>query len=90
MAEGGPVYSSRFLEPELSGIPILTDFGQTRFMLPQSTDWWMPDLYRAPEILLKLPWGFPVDIWCVGVMVNHLRVLKYASAIDLLIDARAS
>jgi hypothetical protein len=26
--------------------------------------------YRAPEALLKLPWGTPVDIWSLGVMVS--------------------
>lgn len=56
---------------ELSGIPILTDFGQMRLAEPINNDWWMSDSYRAPEVLLKLPWGFPVDVWSVGVMVSR-------------------
>ncbi|KIW77020.1 hypothetical protein Z517_09466 [Fonsecaea pedrosoi CBS 271.37] len=60
------------MAPELSGAPVVTDFGQMRPMLTLSTDWWMPDLDRAPEILLKLPWWFPVDVWSVGVMMLEL------------------
>ncbi|RMZ78575.1 hypothetical protein DV738_g3796, partial [Chaetothyriales sp. CBS 135597] len=70
--DGHIVYPTRFIQPELSGVPILTDFGQARPMEPENTDWWMPDLYRAPEVLLKLPWESPVDVWCVGVMTLEL------------------
>ncbi|EHK96835.1 putative serine/threonine-protein kinase sky1 [Glarea lozoyensis 74030] len=28
-----------------------------------------PDPYRAPEVILEMPWGYAVDIWNVGVMV---------------------
>ena len=71
MNDGVPVYRSRAAMVELSGIPILTDFGQMRFAEPMNNDWWMPDSYRAPEVLLKLPWAFPVDVWSVGVMVSR-------------------
>jgi serine/threonine protein kinase len=67
----GTVYLSRPTVLELSGHPILTDFGQTRFVEGcVNQDWWMSDLYRAPEVLLQLPWGYPVDIWSIGVMVG--------------------
>ncbi|PGH13924.1 serine/threonine protein kinase [Helicocarpus griseus UAMH5409] len=70
-ANGHPVYRSTELPAELSGVPILTDFGQ---MLPAERCtgdiWCMPDLYRAPEVLLKLRFGFPADMWSIGVMVN--------------------
>lgn len=88
------VYKSRPTLPEFSGHPILTDFGQMRqFEGCVNSDWWMPDLYRAPEVLLGLPWSFPVDIWSIGVMVStafpHKSIflrpqLKYSN-----IDARA-
>lgn len=66
------VYGSRSTILELSGHPILTDFGQIRLVEGcVNQDWWMPDLYRAQEVLLQLPcWGFPVDIWSIGVMVS--------------------
>ena len=68
---GGLVYPSRNLLGHLSGTPVLTDFGQMRLVEPANNDWWMPDLYRAPEVLLGLPWGFPVDVWSIGVMVSE-------------------
>ena len=75
MKDGVPLYRSRAAMVELSGIPILTDFGQMRLAEPMNNDWWMSDSYRAPEVLLKLPWAFPVDVWSVGVMVS--RKAKY-------------
>lgn len=64
MADGAaPVYKSRDLPLEIGGIPILTDFGQMRPVETCTSDvWCMPDLYRAPEVLLRLPFRFPVDI----------------------------
>ncbi|RAK97316.1 protein kinase [Aspergillus ibericus CBS 121593] len=72
MSQGAPIYRSRTPMLELSGIPILTDFGQVRPAEPGNHDWWMSDLYRAPEVLLQLPWSFPVDIWSIGVMTLEL------------------
>lgn len=69
--ECGIVYKSRSTRLELAGHPVLTDFGQMRLLDDgEFSDWWMPDLYRAPEILLQLPWGCPVDMWSVGIMVS--------------------
>lgn len=69
------VYKSRSTLLELSGHPILTDFGQMRLVEGcVNRDWWMSDLYRAPEVLLQLPWGFPVDIWSIGVMVSPTSI----------------
>ncbi len=70
ISHGATVYRSRVTMLELSGIPVLTDFGQMRLAEPMNKDWWMSDLYRAPEVLLNLPWGYPVDVWSVGVMVT--------------------
>lgn len=47
------IYKSHPTMLELSGHPILTDFGQMRVVEEHGNqDWWMPDLYRAPEVLL--------------------------------------
>ncbi|KAK2810901.1 hypothetical protein FQN50_002492 [Emmonsiellopsis sp. PD_5] len=68
-----PVYRSRETKLELSGLPVLADFGQMRLAEGQiNQDWWMSDLYRAPEVLLGLPWGYPVDVWSIGVMTLEL------------------
>ncbi|CAI7660131.1 unnamed protein product [Penicillium glandicola] len=65
------VYKSRPTMLAVSGHPILTDYGQMRLAEGcMNQDWWMSDLYRAPEGLLHLPWGFPADIWSIGVMVS--------------------
>ncbi|OQE13385.1 hypothetical protein PENFLA_c049G09239 [Penicillium flavigenum] len=68
-----PVYRSRQTKLELSGLPVLTDFGQMRLAEGQTNrEWWTPDLYRAPEVLLGLPWEYPVDVWSIGVMTLEL------------------
>lgn len=69
ISNGVPLYQSWSTMLELSGIPILTDFGQMRSAEPGNCDW-MSDLYHAPEVLLELPWGYPVDMWSIGVMVK--------------------
>lgn len=74
---GSPVYYSRATMLEISGTPILIDFGQMRPSEPDSRGWWMSDLYRAPEVLLKHPWGFSVDIWSIGVMVDCSPSLQF-------------
>ncbi|EFR05429.1 CMGC/CLK protein kinase [Nannizzia gypsea CBS 118893] len=73
-AVSGIVYKSQPTRLEHTGFPVLTDFGQMRFAGDDGefNDWWMPDLYRAPEILLQLPWSCPVDMWSVGIMILEL------------------
>ncbi|TPX22045.1 hypothetical protein DIZ76_016012 [Coccidioides immitis] len=68
-----PVYRSRETKLELSGLPVLADFGPMRLAEGQTNkDWWMSDLYRAPEVLLGLPWEYPVDVRSIGVMTLEL------------------
>ncbi|KAJ5953482.1 kinase-like protein [Penicillium verhagenii] len=78
------VYKSRPTMLALSGHPILTDYGQMRLVEGcLNQDWWMSDLYRAPEVLLHLPWGFPADIWSIGVMMIHtLELLEGKNLFD--------
>lgn len=83
ISNGVPVYQSRSTMLELSGIPILTDFGQMRFAEPGNCDWWMSDLYRAPEVFLGLPWGYPVDMWSIGVMVrDELEIALHSNFVN--------
>lgn len=30
----------------------------------------MPNAYRAPEVILKVPWGCKVDIWNIAMIVR--------------------
>lgn len=70
-----PVYRSRGLPKsvlELNGEFLLTDFGSARKASPKNKGWWMPDTYRAPEVLMGLPWSHAVDPWCIGIMALEL------------------
>jgi len=65
------IYESRGLQrPKKSGRPVLCDFGEARFGKMTYTDDIQPYVYRAPEIILDIPWTYSVDIWNVGVMVS--------------------
>ena len=32
----------------------------------------MPNVYRAPEVILKMRWDYKVDIWNVAMVVSGL------------------
>lgn len=44
------------------GTPKLIDLGEARFGQNTYGEQVMPDLYRAPEVLLGLPWDAKIDI----------------------------
>lgn len=72
MSDGVPIDRTRTPVLQLSGNPILSDFGQMRPREPINKEDWMSDLYRAPEVLIGLPWDYQVDNWCLGVMVSRM------------------
>lgn len=61
------IYVSRYM---LGGAGPLTicDFGQARIGNEQRGNA-MPVPYRAPEVILDMPWGCAVDTWAVGLLV---------------------
>ena len=66
------IYHSRKLGiPKTHGRPVLADFGEARFGLESGTycDDVQPFMYRAPEVLLRMPWNEKVDIWNLAVLV---------------------
>jgi serine/threonine-protein kinase SRPK3 len=71
--DGRTIYLSRELgTPEEFGAPVLCDFGSA-VRLDDGTEHRediQPNVYRAPEILLDIPWTYSVDIWNVGCMVS--------------------
>ena len=68
------IYESRGLKrPQKPGRPVLCDFGEARFGKKTYTGDIQPYVYRAPEIILDIPWTYSVDIWNVGVMVSVFR-----------------
>jgi serine/threonine-protein kinase SRPK3 len=70
------VYDSRSLSwAKNHGRPVLCDFGEARFGQESYTEDIQPYPYRAPEVILKIPWSSEVDLWNVGVMVSFVQVL---------------
>ncbi|KAJ5121529.1 kinase-like domain-containing protein [Penicillium bovifimosum] len=50
------------------GLPILTDFGEARLGDEEHDDDIMPNVYRAPEVILRSNWSYKVDIWNVAMV----------------------
>lgn len=71
------IYHSRKLGiPKKHGRPVLSDFGEARFGSESGTycDDVQPFMYRAPEVLLRIPWNEKIDIWNLAVMVCPFNV----------------
>ncbi|KAG5959629.1 hypothetical protein E4U56_004889 [Claviceps arundinis] len=69
--DGRTIYASRELNmPGKIGVPVLCDFGSA-IPLDDTTrcEKIQPDIYRAPEVILDIPWTSSVDIWNVGCMI---------------------
>ncbi|KAJ5355810.1 kinase-like domain-containing protein [Penicillium concentricum] len=67
------IYLSRKLKKtKQHGRPILCDFGHTRFGSARYSGDIQPYIYRAPEVLLRMPWDQKVDIWNIGVVTWDL------------------
>ncbi|KAM5441437.1 hypothetical protein MferCBS31731_003508 [Microsporum ferrugineum] len=66
------IYVSRRV-PFSGRLPIITDFGEARLRheAHRGEDI-MPDLYRAPEVILRMEWDIWVDIWSVAMVVWDL------------------
>lgn len=71
--------------PLTKGLPALSDLSEARFGDSKHTDDVMPDVYRAPEVVLNMPWSYPVDIWSFAMVVGLLRIISLA-ALECLSD----
>lgn len=58
--------------PKKFGEPVLSDFGAAVHGDVERTGYIQPDVYRAPEVCLQIPWSYGVDIWNLGVLVCGL------------------
>ena len=67
------IYTSRPLVPRIYkyGQPVLCDLGEARFGEYDPLGDIQPYQYRAPEVILDVPWDHKVDIWNVGVLVRR-------------------
>ena len=63
------IYNSRPM-PLSRGFPILCDFGEARIGNQKHRGDIMPDVYRAPEVILQIDWDKKIDIWAIGTMVS--------------------
>jgi serine/threonine protein kinase len=72
------------------GRPVITDFGEARIGQQTYDDDIQPFQYRAPEVIMDMPWSYKVDIWNVGVMVSTSRVLfhLYERSVDFALSFR--
>ncbi|OLN81064.1 Serine/threonine-protein kinase SRPK [Colletotrichum chlorophyti] len=71
--DGRITYASTGLEiPDDPGDPVISDFGDAQFGNGPFEGEFMPDLYRAPEIILGIPWDEKIDIWALGLLVWDL------------------
>lgn len=69
--DGRLIYLSRELDvPRNLGPPVLCDFGAAVSGVNENVTDVQPDLYRAPEIILEIPWKYEIDIWNAGCMVR--------------------
>lgn len=69
--EDRTIYLSRPLRMSY-GTPVLCDLGEARLGIDQQQGGIMPDIYRAPEVILGMTWDSKVDIWNVGMLVRQL------------------
>lgn len=64
------IYISRDLQPPKEwGAPVLCDLGSAVCGSAEHTEDIQPEIYRAPEVILEIPWSYEVDIWNAGCMV---------------------
>ncbi|KAI0834278.1 kinase domain protein [Hypoxylon sp. FL0890] len=64
------IYLSRQFDlPKVFGKVLLSDFGAAVPGDEKRNHDAQPNVYRSPEVMLKIEWSYPVDIWNVGVMI---------------------
>ncbi|KAJ6114575.1 CMGC/SRPK protein kinase [Penicillium sp. IBT 16267x] len=67
--DGKPIYVSRMFDPpSVLGNCLLGDFGSAVRGDKERNHGAQPNFFRAPEVILKANWSYPVDIWNVGVI----------------------
>ncbi|KAI0330395.1 kinase-like protein [Cubamyces sp. BRFM 1775] len=80
------IYLSRTIDCKAYGHPVLSDFGEARFGRAKYTGLIQPIPYRAPEVILGMPWDEKVDIWSLGTviwdMLQGMHLFKTAAGPD--------
>lgn len=71
--QGYTVYASRAFDSTSGksiGLPLLSDFGSAVSRHVEHDEDVQPNVYRAPEVCIKAPWSYSIDIWNVGCLVR--------------------
>ncbi|KAK8023078.1 hypothetical protein PG991_006959 [Apiospora marii] len=70
--DGRTIYTSRAIRSTgILGPPVLCHFGSAVFGdSSERLECVQPNVYRAPEVTLRAPWDYKIDIWNVGCMVR--------------------
>lgn len=76
---GRTIYESAIM-PITYGRTFICDFGSAH-LGKKGTEDIMPDMYRAPEVILGMGWDDKVDIWSIGMMVIQ-SCLKLVSCLQ--------
>lgn len=56
--------------PACKGLPGFCDIGEARVGNDKHKGEVIPGIYRAPEVVLGMDWGYNVDIWSICTMVS--------------------
>lgn len=72
--------------PTKFGLPVLADLSAAVRGETKRDHIAQPDLYRAPEVMLKAEWSYPIDIWNAGVMVNKSTFYFFLGRMKLIAD----
>jgi len=56
--------------------PIPCDLGEARVGTQKFRGDIMPEIYRAPEVILDMEWDSKVDIWAMGIMLSTNQVCE--------------
>ncbi|GAB1320439.1 hypothetical protein MFIFM68171_10649 [Madurella fahalii] len=68
--DGRTIYMSREVRmPKEWGAPVLCDLGSAVLGDREHTEDVQPNIYRAPEVILEVPWTHAIDIWNAGCMI---------------------
>ena len=76
VVSGRVTYTSVDIDVPDDGLPVICDLGEARQGPGPFLGEVLPDLYRAPEILLYIPWTEKIDIWSLGLMVYIPQSVK--------------
>jgi serine/threonine protein kinase len=65
---------------------VLCDFGEARLGEYDNMADIQPYQYRAPEVILDIPWDEKVDIWNVGVIVSTTAIYMTINTDNSIVD----